>query len=160
MKRILTVFLRAAILGMALGSVTVCTVLLPSIWSDIATEYSGYTYAVYAVVAAVFIATVPFFVGLYGAWKLLDHIDKGRAFSHESARAIRLIAIAAGIVSMLYILSLPLVYIWAENDDAPGLLLVGMTLVAGPLVIAVFALLLHRLVSEATSIKTENELTV
>ena len=55
---------------------------------------------------------------------------------------------------------LPFVYILAEVDDAPGLILVGMVMVFAPLVIAVFAAVLQRLLKEAIDIKSENDLIV
>ncbi len=57
-------------------------------------------------------------------------------------------------------LNLPLIYIIAEWDDAPGLILIGMVFVGASLVIAVFAAVLRRLLQEAIQIKSENDLTV
>lgn len=155
-----TIFLRAAIIVLGTGVLAVCVYVLPSLWSDVSTEYPKYAYAVYAVFIAMFVAAVPFFVGLYGAWRLLSHIDKGMAFTKASTRSVKQIAYAAGIISLVYVVSLPFFYVWADNDDAPGLVVIGMVLTGVPMVIAVFGVLLYRLMSEATELKTENELTV
>ena len=160
MKRFTTIFLRTAIIFMALGVLALCTFLLPSLWSDVATEFPDYSYAVYAVFSAMLIAAIPFFVGLYGAWQLLKYIDKGMPFTVQAAKSVTTIAITAGLICLIYIISMPFFYIWADNDDAPGLVVIGIILIGAPMVIAVFASLLHRLITEATDLKSENELTV
>ena len=48
----------------------------------------------------------------------------------------------------------------AELDDAPGVVIVGMISIFAPMVIAVFAAVLQRLLQEAITIKSENDLTV
>jgi len=160
MKQLATIFLRIAIILLGVGVLAISTLLLPVLWKDIATEFPSYSYAVYVVFIAMFIAALPFFVGLYGAWQLLTRIDKGMAFTKQSAKSVRIITIAAGLVSLIYIVSTPFFYIWADNDDAPGLMVIGIVLIGVPMVIAVFASLLHRLISEASDLKSENELTV
>jgi uncharacterized membrane protein YiaA len=115
---------------------------------------------VYAIFLAMFIAAVPFFVGLYNACRLLNFIDKGMPFTTKSARSVKAISLAAGFISFAYMVSMPFFYIWADKNDAPGLLVIGMVLIGAPLVIAVFGSLLYKLMGEATEIKSENELTV
>lgn len=160
MKKAATYFLRTALLFIGLGVFAACTLLLPRLWQSIAIEFPDYSYAVYGVLIAMFTAAIPFFTGLYGAWRLLDAIDAGMAFTTRSAKSVKTIMVAAGIISLLYLVCLPLLYIWADNDDAPGLIIIGLVLVGVPMVISVFASLLHRLICEATSIKSENDLTV
>lgn len=160
MKRISTLFLRAMIGMMTLGVLVLCTLLLPTLWGDIAAEFPGYAYAVYAVFAAMFAAAVPFLLGMYNAWRLLALIDGGKAFTKDSAKRVGAIAIAAGCISAVYIVSMPFFYIWGDNNDAPGLIVIGMVLVGAPMVVAVFASLLYRLIGEAAELKSEHELTV
>lgn len=160
MKRMSTIFLRTAIIFIGIGVLALSTLLLPTLWGDISTEFPEYSYAVYAVFIAMFITVIPFFIGLYGAWRLLSHIDRGLAFTKQSAKSVSSIAVAAGSISSIYIISLPFFYIWADNDDAPGLVIIGLVLTGVPMVISVFASLLHKLISEASELKSENELTV
>lgn len=160
MKRVSTIFLRTAIVLISLGILAICVLLIPRLWLDIDSGYMDYAYAVYIVFVALYLAAIPFFVGVYGAWRLLDYIDRGQAFTVQTVKAVRMIAIGAGVVSVIYFVSLPFFYVWADRDDAPGLVIIGMVLAGVPLVISVFAALLARLIAEATTIKTENELTV
>ena len=55
---------------------------------------------------------------------------------------------------------MPLLYLMAEIDDAPGIILIGMVIIFASLVVAVFAAVLQRLLKEAIYIKLENDLTV
>jgi hypothetical protein len=160
MKRFATIFLRSAILIMALGVLLICTLLLPSLWNDVAAEFPHYSYAVYAVFIAMFIAAIPFFIGLNGAWRLLTCIDKNKAFTKKSAKTVRTIAFSALAITVIYMISMPFFYIWADGDDAPGLMVIGMVLIGAPMVIAVFAFLLHHLISEAADLKSESDLVV
>jgi Protein of unknown function (DUF2975) len=63
-------------------------------------------------------------------------------------------------ISGLYMVILPFVFMVADLDDAPGLVIIGMVPVFASLVIAVFAAVLQRLLKEAIDIKSENDLTV
>jgi hypothetical protein len=55
---------------------------------------------------------------------------------------------------------LPFVYLVADLDDAPGLMIIGMVPIFASLVIAVFAAVLQKLLQEAIDIKSENDLIV
>jgi Protein of unknown function (DUF2975) len=55
---------------------------------------------------------------------------------------------------------LPLFYIFAEVDDAPGVIFVGLVVPFASMVISVFAAVLQKLLKEAIDIKSENDLTV
>ncbi|MBP2113589.1 hypothetical protein J2Z70_003750 [Paenibacillus silagei] len=55
---------------------------------------------------------------------------------------------------------MPLFYLMAEKDDAPGIIVIGMILIFASLVIAVFAAVLQKLLKDAIELKSENDLTV
>ncbi len=55
---------------------------------------------------------------------------------------------------------MPLFYLVAERDDAPGIIIIGMIIIFASMVIAVFAAVLQRLLKDAIDIKSENDLTV
>jgi hypothetical protein len=107
-----------------------------------------------------YISVIPFFVALYQAFKLLSYIDKSLAFSDFSVKALKIIKFCAMTMSGVYVVILPFVFLVAELDDAPGLVIVGMVPIFAPMVIAVFAAVLQRLLQEAITIKHENDLTV
>ena len=101
-----------------------------------------------------------FYFALYQAFKLLSYIDKNKAFSELSVKALKNIKYCAITISILYVVVMPFVYLVAETDDAPGLIVIGMVIIFASMVIAVFAAVLQRLLKEAIDIKSENDLTV
>lgn len=163
MKRGSTLFLRAAVIFIGIPVLALCIFLLPNIVME-AIEHAKngavLAYVVFGILTIMYLSVIPFYFALYQAWKLLSYIDKNEAFSQISVDALKKIKICAITISGLYTLALPLVYIIAEWDDAPGLILIGMVVVGASLVIAVFAALLQRLLQEAINIKSENDLTV
>lgn len=101
-----------------------------------------------------------FYFALYQAFTLLSYIDRNKAFSELSVRALKKIKYSAITISLLLVAGMPLFYLIAEMDDAPGIILIGLVLIFASMVIAVFAAVLQRLLQEAIDIKSENDLTV
>ncbi len=155
-----TLFLRVAVGVISLGVLALCLFLLPFMWTDAYSEYPQHGYTVQVVVAAMYAAVIPFYLGIYKGWQVLNAIDTQQAFSVVAAKSLQTIAFCAGLISLLYALSLPFFYIWADQTDAPGLMVIGLFLAGMPLIICVAMGLLRRLLIEAVLLKTENDLTV
>lgn len=163
MKRGSTLFLRIAVILIGIPILALCTFLLPQIaYKAIAEAIDGsaLAYVVIGTLVIMYISAIPFYIALYQAFKLLNYIDKNQAFSKFSVKSLRKIKKCALTISCLYVAALPLIYVIAEWDDAPGLILIGMVIAGASLVIAVFAAVLLRLLREALYIKSENDLTV
>jgi hypothetical protein len=105
-------------------------------------------------------SAIPFYIALYQALQLLSYIDKSKAFSELSVRALKNIKNCAITISVLYALGMPLFCLVADKDDAPGIIVIGMVMIFASMVIAVFAAVLQKLLKEAIDIKSENDLTV
>ncbi|WP_174614063.1 DUF2975 domain-containing protein [Virgibacillus ihumii] len=163
MKRGSTLFLKISVILLGIPVLAVCIFLLPQITVeaiDQAKSGSELAYIVFSILFVMYGATIPYYYALYQALRLLSYIDRNQAFSLHSVRALKKIKNSAIIISGLYAVALPLVYIIAEWDDAPGLILIGMVIIGASIVIAVFAAVLQRLLKEAIAIKSENDLTV
>ncbi|MFP3726518.1 DUF2975 domain-containing protein [Priestia filamentosa] len=119
-----------------------------------------YAYILYPAIIIMYVSIIPYFAALYQSFKLLSYIDRNKAFSEMSVRALKKIKYCGIIFSSLYVLMMPFVFLAAEIDDAPGLVIVGMVPILASLVIAVFAAVLQRLLQQAIDIKSENDLTV
>ena len=128
--------------------------------NEAAERGSDLAFVVYGILMVMYVSAVPFYFALYQSFNLLSYIDKNQAFSEIICKALKKIKICAITISGLYVVALPFVYIMAEVDDAPGLIIVGMVPIFASLVIAVFAAVLQRLLQEAIDIKSENDLTV
>lgn len=160
MKRGSTNFLKLAVILMGVPVLAICIAAMPMIVRNIAAGLSGWEYAMLGIFIIMYASAIPYYTALYQAFKLLIYIDKNKAFSELSVSALKKIKKCAVTISGFYFIALPLFYIFAEVDDAPGVILVGMMLVFAPMVIAVFAAVLQRLLQEAIDIKSENDLTV
>lgn len=160
MKRGSTLFLKTAVIFVGVAVLALCIFALPPTWAAVPQEYPSISYALYGVLAVLYLTAVPFIIALYQTLQLLNYIDKNKAFSELSVTALKRITYCAFIVSGVYVLSLPLFYVWAEQDDAPGLIVIAMLFTAAPLVAGVFAAVLRRLLREAIDMKSENDLTV
>ena len=158
MKKGSTLFLKLAVILMGIPVLALGIVALPWLVKNPANP--DYAYLLYPIVIGMYVSVIPFFIALYQAFKLLGYIDRNESFSELSVKSLKNIKFCALIISGLYLVILPFVFLLAELDDAPGLVIVGMTPVFASLVIAVFAAVLQRLLQDAIHIKSENDLTV
>jgi len=110
--------------------------------------------------AIIYVSAIPFYMALYQVYKLLQYIDRNEAFSELSVTALKKIKHCAFAISMLYVVSLPIFYYWAQKEDAPGVVLIGLLLAFAAMVVSVFAAVLQKLLKSAVEIKAENDLTI
>jgi len=160
MKRGSTLILKTAVVLIGAVILTLCIFLVPGIADYAAKLYPDFWVIRYFVFILMYGAAIPFYIGLFQAFKLLRFIDKDQAFSDLSVRALRVIKNCAFIISGCYFVGLPLFYLVGERDDAPGAILFGLTIIFASIVIAVFAAVLEQLLQEALEIKNENDLTI
>ncbi|MEC1622856.1 DUF2975 domain-containing protein [Bacillus mojavensis] len=160
MNRGSTLFLRIAVILIGIPVLALCIFLVPEIANFAAELYPDISYLKYLVYIDLYAAAIPFYFALYQAFTLLSYIDRNKAFSELSVRALKKIKYCAITISLLLVAGMPLFYLIAEMDDAPGIILIGLVLIFASMVIAVFAAVLQRLLQEAIDIKSENDLTV
>lgn len=160
MKRGTTLILKIAVILIGIPVLALCIFLVPEIGNFAVELYPNHAYIKYLVLIDLYATVIPFYFALYQAFKLLGYIDKNNAFSGLSVRVLKNIKYSAIAISILYVVGMPLFFLMADMDDAPGIILIGMVMIFASLVIAVFAAVLQRLLQEAIDIKSENDLTV
>ncbi|AJG74450.1 DUF2975 domain-containing protein [Bacillus cereus] len=160
MKQGSTLFLKTAVILMGIPVLAMCIFLVPNIGNFAAELYPEMAYIKYLVFINLYATAIPYYFALYQTFKLLNYIDKNNAFSELSVKALKNIKYNALAISVLYVLGMPLFYLVAERDDAPGIIVIGMIIIFASMVIAVFAAVLQRLLKDAIDIKSENDLTV
>ncbi|EID43113.1 DUF2975 domain-containing protein [Parageobacillus thermoglucosidasius] len=158
MKQGTTLFLKIAVFIIGTPVLALCIFGLP--WLANNPVNPDYAHILYPILIIMYVSVIPFFVALYQAFKLLSYIDKNKAFSELSVKALKNIKYCAITISILYVPGLPFFYIAAKLEDAPGIILIGLVVIFASMVIAVFAAVLQRLLQEAIDIKSENDLTV
>jgi hypothetical protein len=160
MEKVTTLFLKIAVILLGVPVLALCIFLVPEM-VNLATKLLPKVALIKYLVFIIFDASaIPFYLALYQAFKLLRYIDKNKAFSDLSVKALREIKYSAITISILHVLVWPLFFIFANADDAPGVIFVGLIVPFASMVIAVFAAVLQKLLQEAIDIKSENDLTV
>lgn len=156
-----TLFLKAAILGTAIIVALLSIWAVSDVyrhWADDSPELAFWTYPIILVISA---SSVTFCVAVRQIWILLNLIDRNKAFTNASVNTMKNVKYCGFIISALFVTWMPLVFRAAENEDAPGMILIfGAIFVGIPFVIAVFAGVAQRLFQNAIDIKKENDLTV
>jgi len=160
MKQVSTIFLKLAVILMGFPVLALCIFLVPEIANFAAELFPDWACMKYLVFIDLYATAIPFYFALYQTFKLLSYIDKNKAFSELSVTALKNIRNCAITISGLYVLGMPLFYLMAEVDDAPGIILIGMGMIFASMVVAVFAAVLQKLLINAIDIKSENDLTV
>jgi hypothetical protein len=149
-----TFFLKGVVIFLGLFILSLCIFVLPvGIRSE---NVGGYL----PIILGMYVAAVPFFFALYQTLKLLSFIDMGSAFSDLSVIALTKIKYCAITISVMFGLGMPYIFVVADKDDAPGVVLMGLVITFASIVIAVFATVLQKILRDAIDIKSENELTV
>ncbi|RXY99881.1 DUF2975 domain-containing protein [Fictibacillus sp. S7] len=160
MKRVSTLFLKIAVFLIGLPVLAMCIFLVPEIAKYIAELNPDHPYLKYLVFIDLYGSAIPFYFALYQAFRLLSYIDKNIAFSERSVRALKNIKYCAITISVLIGLGMPIFYLIAQMDDAPGIIVIGLVIIFASIVIAVFAAVLQMLLKDAIDIKSENDLVV
>lgn len=155
-----TLLLKMAVFLIGIPVLALCIFWLPWFANEAAEHYPKLAYLQYPTLISVYVTAIAFFVALYMALRLLSYIDKNEAFSDLSVKALKNIKYCAIIISGMYVIGMPLFYLMADLDDAPGIIVIGLVFIFASFVIAVFAAVLQKLLKNAIDIKSENDLTV
>lgn len=137
-----------------LAALALCVIVLPyGFQTDVTRLYQPSVLGLY-------LPAFPFFYALFQAHTLLNYIDKNKAFSDHSLRALRNIKYSAIVISGIFALGMPYIFYAADRDDAPGIVLLALVILFASIVIATFGALLEKLIQNGLDIKFENDLTI
>ena len=109
--------------------------------------------------AYAYFASIPFFVAVYQAFKVLGYIRGNEAFSQATVKALRTIKFCAlGIIGFVAVGELFIML--GNSDDRAGGVFIGILITFGSVVSATAAAMFERILQNAVDIKSENDLTV
>jgi hypothetical protein len=109
--------------------------------------------------AYAYVASIPFFVALYQAFKVLGYAGHNKVFSPAAVRALRTIKYCA-IAIFAFVAGVEIFILLHASDDRAGGVFMGILIAFGSIVIATAAAMFERILQNAVDIKSENELTV
>ncbi len=110
--------------------------------------------------AYVYLAAIPFFTAIFQAFKFLGYIDQNMAFSTKGVRVFKNIKYCAMAITGFISGALPYIFMYAQDDDSPGVVLLGLIAAFISIVIATAAGIFQKLLQNAVDLKSENDLTV
>lgn len=99
MKQVSTLFLKLAIVFIGIVVLALCIFLVPKIGNFAGELYPAIAYMKSLVLIDMYAATIPFYFALYQVFKLLSYIDKNKAFSVLSVKALKNIKYCALTIS-------------------------------------------------------------
>jgi hypothetical protein len=110
--------------------------------------------------ALVYTGSIPFFVALYQAFKVLGYAGQNKIFSQPAVKALRIIKYCA--IAIIGFVAVEEIFIMLSHgsDDAAGGVFMGILITFGSIVIATAAAMFERILQNAVDIKSENDLTV
>ncbi|MDT4968189.1 MAG: hypothetical protein QOJ64_2926 [Acidobacteriota bacterium] len=160
MKRGSTIFLQVVIVLLGIG------VLAFLLWEPQvegrnvnATQFEIYFKDPF--LAYIYLAFVPFFVGLYHAFKILGYARRNEIFSQRSVRALRTIKYCALTTAILILGAEAYLFILMRGkDDIAGGVMMGAFIILVSAIIATAAAVFERRLQNAVAIKSENDLIV
>ncbi len=108
--------------------------------------------------AYAYVASIPFFMALYQAFKLLGDIGQNKIFSQPAVKALRTIKYCA--MAIIGFVAIGEIFIMlGSSDDRAGGVFMGILIAFGSIVIASASAMLERILQNATEMKSENDLT-
>lgn len=110
-------------------------------------------------VGYVYFASIPFFVGLYQAVKVLGYAGQNRIFSHEAVKALRNIKYCALLLIIFAAISV-LFMLGAEREDRPAGTFMRLLVAFPSIIVAAASAVFERILRNAVELKSENDLTV
>src|SRR6267143_5745314 len=158
MKRGSTIFLQAVILLLGVG---VFALLLwePNLEGRNVNATLFEIYFKDPFLAYIYLAFVPFFVGLYQAFKILGYARRNEIFSQSSVRALRIIKYCALTTAIFILGAEAYIFIFVRGtDDVAGGVMMGAFIIFVSSIIATAASVFQRSLQNAVEIKSENDL--
>jgi len=111
--------------------------------------------------AYIYVAFIPFFVGLYQIFKMLGYARREEIFSQRSVQALRILKYCAITTALFIVVAEAYIFIFVRGtDDVAGGVMMGAFIILVSAVIGTAAAVFERILQNAVDIKAENDLTV
>lgn len=111
------------------------------------------------VLAYVYTASIPYFVALYQAFKVLGYAGRNTIFSQAAVKALRTIKYCA-IAIIVFVAVSVLFFFSGDPEDRPPGVFMRILVTFPSIVVATAAAVFERVLQNAVEIKSENDLTV
>jgi hypothetical protein len=158
MKRGSTIFLQVVIVFIGIGALAL--LLWEPHLEGVNAHASFFEVYLDPFIALVYLGSIPFFMALYQAFKVLGYAGRNKVFSQAAVDCLRTIKYCALAIIGFVLLEETFIMLNHGNDDAAGGIFMGVLITFGSVVIATAAAVFERILQSAVDIKSENDLTV
>jgi hypothetical protein len=111
--------------------------------------------------AYAYVASIPFFLALYQAFKVLGYAGQDKVFSQAAVKALRTIKYCAiAIIGFVVGSVVFMPFANPDDDDGPQGVVMRVVVIFGSIVVATAAAMFQRVLQNAVDIKSEHDLTV
>ncbi|MGE3912509.1 MAG: DUF2975 domain-containing protein [Chloroflexota bacterium] len=107
-----------------------------------------------------YVASIPFFVALFQALKLLGYVERDTIFSQAAVQSVAIVKYCAVAIVMCIIGAILYIWLLVQGEDITGPTMMGFVTIFASVVIATAAGVFQRLLQHAVDIKSEHDLTV
>jgi hypothetical protein len=159
MKRSSTIFLQIVIVLIGIGALALL-LWEPQIEGVNAHATNFEIYFKDPFLALVYVGSIPFFVALYQAFKVLGYAGQNKIFSQAAVKAVQTIKYCAISIIGFVVVEEIFILLNHGSDDPAGGVFMGVLITFGSIVIATAAAMFERILQNAVDIKSENDLTV
>ena len=159
MKRGSTIFLQIVIVLIGIGALALL-LWEPQIEGVNAHATNVEMYFKDPFIALVYIGSIPFFVALYQAFKVLQYVRQNKTFSQMTVKALRTVQYCAIAIIGFVVVEEIFILLHHGSDDPAGGVFMGILIIFGSVVIATAAAMFERVLQSAVDLKSENDLTV
>lgn len=159
MKKSSTIFLQAVVVLIGIGAFALL-LWEPRIEGRNAHATNFEIYFQDPFLALVYAGSIPFFIALFKAFKVLGYAGQNKVFSEAAVKALRTIRYCA--LAIIGFVAVEEIFIMLNHgsDDAAGGVFMGVLITFGSIVVATTASMFERILQKAVDMKSENDLTV
>ena len=158
MKRSSTIFLQVVVVLISIGALAIM-LWEPHIEGRNAHATLFEIYFKDPFLAYAYIGSIPFFVALYQAFKVLGYVRQNKTFSQATVKALGIIKYCA--IAIIGFVAVGVIFImFGDREDRPAGVFMRILITFPSIVVATAAAMFERILQNAVDIKSENDLTV
>jgi Protein of unknown function (DUF2975) len=158
MKKTSTIFLQVVIVLIGIGALALM-LWEPHIEGRNAHATLFEVYFKDPFLAYAYIASIPFFVALYQAFKVLGYVRQNKTFSQATVKALRTIKFCA--IAIIGFVAVSVIFmIFGDRDDRPAGVFMRILITFPSIVVATAAAMFEGILQNAVDVKSENNLSV
>jgi hypothetical protein len=158
MKRSSTIFLQVVVVLIGIGSLALL-LWEPQIEGANALATLFEIYFKDPFLTFVYVGSIPYFMAVYQAFKVLGYVGQNKVFSPAAVKALRTIKYCA--IAIIGFVAIAEIFIMLNtSDDRAGGVFMGILITFISTVIAAVSAMFEKILQNAVEIKSENDLTV